>query len=433
MDEPKPNDAGKKPAGPCKCEELDPKGLPTDQEPFRRLLDALTKKLKELAKEPSEATNKFPDDLKDAEKEYQGIDAVVAKYKEFYDKQLDCKLSDAKRWRETIDKWSTIDQATKDAIEKFRADHYDKPQHEICCDTWIKLKQELNDMSDCLAQARNTEAQRQAIYDALKNFLDTLTKVFADLEALFKKAEAYNKEQKPKSVYAVSLEFKDVYKLIDWPKTPEEECAPEGGEPENGEYAQQPPPTPPSGGGYAVPPSGQGSYEQSTQPPPETQGQEGSYNGIKKKLAPDKFRARLLSYLRQLLLARYHRFLLLHELLTKTTNAETAKKECEKFKADRQKLFLEEVEDIPAASSGAGTGGTGGGTGAQTPAGSYGQQPPAGGYSQQPPTTSGYEKPSAPGYEGPAGGYEKPPGEGYEKPPAGGYQQKPPSGGYEKK
>jgi hypothetical protein len=412
MYEPKPADPGEKPKGPCVCKELDMKDIPDATKPFRELLDTLSDRVKELAKDPSEATTKFPDELKDAEKEYQGIDAIVAKYKEFYDKQLDCRLADVKRWRESIEKWSTIDEHIKKAIEDYRAAKYDKKQKTICCDTWLELRRKLNDSSDCLVQARNTEAQKQEAYDKLKGFLDALTKIFGDLESLFKKAETYNKEQKPKSVYAVFLEFRDLSKLIDWPKTDEEECKKQNGgtgaqsEPgtprSTGGYAQQPPTTPPAGGYATTPPPSGGGYGQSQEPPSE--GTPGGHAGgnenehLKKKLSPAEFRSKLISALRDLLLAKFHRLLLHHELLKNTANAEAAKKECDKFRADRQKLFLDLVEEIPTGSgSGAGNGG-----------GEPGK--PGGGYRQQPPP--------------PGGGQEQ-------QPPTRGYQQQPPGGGQE--
>jgi hypothetical protein len=407
MDELKQENPGGTPSGPCKCKALDVSKLPNDKQPFRRLLEALSQKLKELAKEPTEATNKFTGDLKDAEKEYQGIEPIVAKYKEFYDKQLDCKLSDARRWRDSIVKWSTIDDRTKKAIRDFRTENYDQREELICCKTWLFLKNQLNGSSDCLVQATNKEAQNQASYDLLKGFVDTLTKIFGDLKTLFEKAEAFNKEGKPKLVYAVSLEFDALFKLIDWPRTPEEEC---WKKPETGDTGYQS--TPPAEGGYAEQ-TGGGYEEQETYE--ESQGEEeaAQYDGLKKKLSPDKFRARLLAALRQLLLAKYHRFLLHHVVLSLTVRAEAAKKECEKFKAERQKLFLEEVEDIPIDTSG--TGGGGGGTGSE----GYEEQTPTGGYQPENPGGGGYQQ------EPPTGGYQQ-------EPPTGGYQPETPSGGYEK-
>ena len=330
MDDPKTADPSAKPSGPCNCKKLDQTGIPDETQPFRELLDALSARVKDLAKEPTEATTKFPDELKDVEKEYQGIDAIVAKYKDFYDKQLDCKLADVKRWRDSIEKWSTIDKPTKEAIKKYRDEKYTEREKTICCQTLLWLRRRLHYSSDCLVQARNNEAQKQEAYDKLKGFLDAITKVFGDLEALFKQAEAFNKDQKPKSVYAVSLEFDDLYKLLDWPKTEEERCS-------------APVPTTPA----------EPAYEKSTE----------DYKGdseLKKKLSPAELRRRLIHALRELLLAKFHRFLLHHDLLKTTADYEAAKKECEKFRGDRQKLFLEVVEDIPTGKGG-GTG-TGGGS-----------------------------------------------------------------------
>src|SRR4030095_8346994 len=123
MDEPKPDEPGGNSPGKCKCKpwKID---VPDEQQPFRRLLLALEKALQDFASEPSEATKKFTDDLKDAEKENQGIAALVTKYKEFYDK-LDCKLADAKRWKAEIDEWTKgVDSNNRQAIETFRQTYY---------------------------------------------------------------------------------------------------------------------------------------------------------------------------------------------------------------------------------------------------------------------------------------------------------------------
>ncbi|HKG62335.1 MAG TPA: hypothetical protein VKB05_21420 [Pyrinomonadaceae bacterium] len=421
MYEPKPADPGEKPTGPCKCDDLNMEGIPDAKQPFRELLDALSEKVKTLATEPTEASTKFPDELKDIEKEYQGIDAIVAKYKEFYDKQLDCKLADVKRWRAKIKEWaSTLDDTTMKCIERYRKEKYDDKENLICC-RWIDLRRKLNYSSDCLVQARNKEARQQEAYDNLKGFLDTITKVFTDLEALFKKADAFNKEDKPKSAYAVGLEFEDLYKLIDWPGTDEEKCPkPNGG-------AGQSDPTTQSGG-YATTPGSQsgGAYGQSQEP-----SSEGSSEGyddseqLKKKLSPTELRSRLIAALRELVLAKFHRFLLHHELLKNTANAEAAKKECDKFRADRQKLFLDLAEDIPCEKGSGGGGGGGGGEPQPSGGGGeYGQQqPPGGGYQQQQPPGGGQQQ------QPPSGGYEQQaPSGGYDKPPQG-----KPTGGYGKK
>lgn len=433
MYQPKPADPGDKPTGNCHCEDLSMEGIPDATQPFRELLDALSERVKALAP-PTDASTKFPDELKDIEKEYQGIDAIVAKYKEFYDKQLDCKLADVKRWRAKINEWSsTLDPSIKACIRKYRKEKYDDKESLICC-KWINLRRKLNLSSDCLVQARNTETRKQEAYDQLKGFLDTITKIFTDLEALFKKADAFNKDDKPRSVYAVSLEFEDLYKLIDWPKTDEEKCSKSNGgtgeqpQPPPSGYAQQPPSTPPSGG-YATPPPPPpgGGYGQSQQPPSEesTEGY-GESEELKKKLSPTELRSRLIAALRDLVLAKFHRLLLHHELLNDTAQAEDAKKQCEKFRADRQKLFLDLAEDIPCVvgTSGGEQPSGGGGYGQQPPGGGYPQQPPGGGY-PPPPPGGGPQQPPTGGQQPPSGGYEpQTPSGGYEKPPRGGYEKK---------
>ena len=428
MYEPKPADPGEK---PFKCEEKPRQGIPDATKPFRELLDALTDQVKALTP-PNDASTKFPDELKDVEKEYQGIDAIVAKYKDFYDKQLDCKLADVKRWRASINEWSSsLDDNAKDCICHYRKTKYSDREKAICCN-WVELRRKLNGAIDPLSQAKNKEALKQEAYDKLKGFLDTVTKIFTDLEALFKKAEGFNKEGKPKSVFAVSLEFEDLYKLLDWPKTDEEKCpASTGGTQQpGGGYAQQTPPP----GGYATtsPPEG-GSGQTPESPCDEVdEGYDGDYEKLKKKLSPTELRARLICALRGVVLAKFDRLLVHFKQLkdaaaieSAKTAVEAAKKECDKFRGDRQKLFLELAEEIPTGpgcDKGTG-GGTGGGT-QQPGGGGYGQQPPGGGYQQQQPPGGGYQE-----QQPPSGGYEpQAPSGGYDKPPQG-----KPSGGYGKK
>ena len=90
--------------GKCRCYPLPTDQLPDEESSIRRLLKALEKELETFADKPTEATKKFGDDLKDADKEYQGIDAIVSKYPDFYDK-LECKLAEAKTWKEEIEAW----------------------------------------------------------------------------------------------------------------------------------------------------------------------------------------------------------------------------------------------------------------------------------------------------------------------------------------
>jgi hypothetical protein len=417
----------------CTCEEW-PVEVPDETQPFRRLLLALKEALQDL---PPETSKKFEDELKDAEKESQGIAAVVAKYKEFYDK-LDSRLSEAKCWKEEIARWlkGKLSQAAKDAIENFRKTHYDDLDHKTCCD-WLALRDGLIHQRDCLEQAKRTEEESKKDYDDFKAFEKELGGRFDKLKALFEQAKALNAEQRYKAVFAVSLEFNDIYDTLslvrDWANA-RRECGEQNGygeteqepTPGGGQYgAQEPTPPPTEGGGYGG---------QQTQPEyggEQTQG--GEYGddgqaggGLKEQWTPDKFKTRLMRYLRVLVLAKYQRFRWQVFFQTQTAAAEKGGKDCQAFRDERQKQFIDEADDIPTPESQAG----GGEEGEQPSTGGYTEEPPAGGYPKEPPTGGYTEKPPTGGYtEKPlTGAYpEKPPtDEGYEqKPPAGNYPDKP--------
>src|SRR6185369_1460240 len=84
------------PTGTCTCPDF-PLETGGANEPFRRLLQRLEDILEPLSEKPDDATKKLADDLKDADKEYQGVVALVNKYKDFFEK-LDCKMAEAINW-----------------------------------------------------------------------------------------------------------------------------------------------------------------------------------------------------------------------------------------------------------------------------------------------------------------------------------------------
>ncbi|HYG80279.1 MAG TPA: hypothetical protein VD861_07830 [Pyrinomonadaceae bacterium] len=417
----------------CTCEEW-PVKVPDETQPFRRLLLALKEALQDL---PPDTAKKFEDELKDAEKESQGIPAVVAKYKEFYDK-LDSRLSEAKCWKEEIARWlkGKLSQAARDAIEEYRRTNYDDPEKKICCD-WLALRDRLNRLRECLEQAKRTEEERKKDYDDFKAFEKELGARLDKLKTLFEQAKALNAEQRYKAVFAVSLEFRDIYNDLglvrDWANARrecrpgyEEPTKPGGGEYGGGGGSQYGGGGGGGGGGYGgeepkpTPEYGGGGYGE--QPQPEYGGYgEAAGGGLKDQWTPDKFKNRLMRYLRALVLAKYQRFRWQVFFQTQTANAEKGEKDCKAFRDERQKQFIDEADDIPTPES------QGGGEGGEQPStGGYTEEPSTGGYPQEQPT-GGY--PGKP----PTGGYtERPPTGGYpETPPAGeGYEQKPPAGNY---
>lgn len=316
------------PTGDCTCPPWEIKDCPTENVPFRRLLQKLEDVLEELSEKPTDATKKFADDLKDADKEYTGVTALVAKYKEFYDK-LPCRMAEVATLQEKFEQWtkSNPSPAEKDAIKSSRQTDYDDKERQICCD-WIQCREYHNTTLDCLEQSKKKEEEAKDDYDAIKNLEKTLGERFTELKSLGDKAEAFIKEQRYRAVYASYLEFLDVLTELsvirDWVYA-RQECG-------IGEE---------DGTGYEA----------------------GDPIEVWK---PEKFKAALVRTLRALLLARFQRFRWQHDSLTRISDNQKKKETCEKFRKDRRDKFIQESEDIEAAE----------GNGGYEPGKGYGEQEP---------------------------------------------------------
>lgn len=289
--------------GSCKCEDLPVPNLPDGTKPFRRLLNFLEESLEEIS-EPTEATKKFADDLKDADKEYQGIGAIVDKYKQFYEK-VDCKLAEANSQKEEITSWlvGKLEDEDKCGIQHAYTRDYETSEHDRCCD-WINARKVVNGMLDCLEQSKRIESDRKDDYDGIKAFEKTLGDRFGDLKSLYDKGKALRDAESYKAVFALSLEYSDVYDnlalLRDWA------------------YAQSECPGPPQAPG-----------------------------DLKTEWTPEEFKRKLILSLRNLILAKHQRFLRQQDSLTKTSESAKYKEACEKFRKERRDKFIQEADDIP--------------------------------------------------------------------------------------
>src|SRR5436189_5314542 len=107
-DQTKPKNSGAGEAqngqGKCECPPYKPKKDPGKDQPIRRLIKALEEEVESYSDTPTEATKKFADDLKDCDKEYQGLAEIVKKYEEAYEK-LDCSLTEAEKNKQDIREW----------------------------------------------------------------------------------------------------------------------------------------------------------------------------------------------------------------------------------------------------------------------------------------------------------------------------------------
>lgn len=337
MEERKSEEQTSNGTGKCECKDFQPNPPhPVDTESIRRLLKALEEELEDTqANRPTEATKKFGDDLKDADKEYQGIAEIVSKYEKFYD-QLECKLAEARGWKEKLDEWNAENEDLPTAaIEKLREEYEaEEKKNGVCC-KWLEYRDRLNKQNDCLAQATRKEEEAKDDNEAYKGFEKTLSDRFAELKTLFDKAGTLHDAEKHKSVYAVSLEFDDVYKnlgkVITW-EYRRKRC--------NG--------------------NGDGSQDEDSQ-----QARSGARQGgqqvpeqdLKKQWTPENLRTALTDALRKLIRAKYQRFRWQQQRLETESDSKRFKDACDKFRKTRRDEFIQEAEDIPSNEGGSDTSG----------------------------------------------------------------------------
>jgi hypothetical protein len=291
-------------SGKCNCKDFQPPNpFPDDKQSIRRLLKAIEEELETDADNPTDATKKLGEDIKDADKEYLGIEAVVTSYEKFYDK-LDCLLADASKWKDELESWckEKVNTATQVEIKKLR-DKYDQKEKERCC-AWLADREKLNQLKDCLGQATVKADEAKDDYSAYKDFEKTLNARFAELKSLFEKAGGLRAAEKHKSVCAVGLEFDEVYDYLGvvwtW-KAKGDEC--------------------------------KGSSPTST-------------GDLKKEWSPDELKKALSNALRGLILARYQCFRWAKDLLKLQVNSKKNKEACDQIKKTRRDEFIQEAEDI---------------------------------------------------------------------------------------
>lgn len=324
------DDAGKQDG----CEKFNPPAGTGTNESIRKLLRELEGELAGM--EPTEATKKFGDDLKDADKEYQSLGAVIAKYKEFYNK-LDLRLAEARSWKQDIKQGcDEVDQDTRRKIRRLREDSYDEVEEQRLCD-WLESRGELIRLGDCLSQARKEEEQAADDYKAFKEFEKNLTAKFTDLAALWKRATELIEEERFKAVCAVGAEFREVYynlgTVITWKEVIEEcnkgadELAPAGVQGAKGQQDR---------GGQDA--GGQDEGDDAEQ----------DEKRLKRPPSPDDLKEKLTEYLRALILAKYQRFRSHNKVLKAEADNNRAKESFERFRKSRRAEFIQEAEDVEA-------------------------------------------------------------------------------------
>lgn len=318
----------------CKLPDPNPT-LPGNDKPIRRLLIVLEEELEKTeAKNPTDATKKFADDLKDADKQYQGIADIVSKYEKFYD-QLDCKLAEVRTWRKDLKTW-TEDEVTpktrkliRDLRDEYEAEEKSTKDKVGKCCQWLALRGKLNNLNslnDCLAKAVRKEEEAKDDNEAYKGLEKTVTDRFAELKSLYEKAKTLWEAEKYNSVYAVKLEFDDVYDhlgtVITWAYQ-QERCAP---------------PKTESGGAYG---QRSASGDAQDKEPPES---------VAPAVPPpsvEDFRKKLTDALRALIIRKYTRFRWQQYRLELEIDIKKFKDACDKFRKTRRDEFIQEAQDIP--------------------------------------------------------------------------------------
>ena len=302
-------------SGNCTCKRKDPPDPfcphPGEGESIRRLIKTLEEELETYTQ--NEAVTSFRTELKDADKEYQGIDTVVGAYRKFYDK-LECgTLPDARQGKEDLATWckEKVPSAVQAAIEKLQ-DSYKEKEKKVCC-KWIELREQLFYQSDCLTQAAKKVSDAKDDYEAHKGFEKTLGTRFTELKSLFEKATKLRTDGKHQSVCAARLEYDDLYEDL--------------GEVPTWEYQQDKCRKPGECG-----------------PPKEPCAE-------KFQPTPDEFADGLTAALRKLIEEKYQHFRWSHEKLETVAASKKNKEDCDKARSTRRDEFILEAQDVKAATT----------------------------------------------------------------------------------
>jgi regulator of replication initiation timing len=391
--------------GKCSCPDFPVDTLPDCDQPLRRLINALEEILNSYADTPSDATKKFADDLKDCDKEYQGLADVVKKYKETYDK-LDCDLSEADKHEQEINAWWTgkVDDKVKKEIKKRWYKWYEYKEQDICC-KWIKARQDFY-LLDCRSQSDKKADDLKEDFDAIKGFEKTLKDRFAELKSLYDKAKSLRDAERFNSVWAVQIEYSKVRKNLGLLQTWEErskDCEKKA-KPQNDQNSNQTGPsitTQPDiqivavkeTANFTVTAAGTmplsyqwkkdgvditGATNPSYTTPPTTAADNGSYfavtvtnnaGSVTSNNAPlilenpdadvpaltiadvpaltiIELSNKLKKALCLLIKARYQRFRWYQDWFDKESDSKKSKEDCEKFRKTRRDEFIQEAEDV---------------------------------------------------------------------------------------
>jgi len=308
----------------CECIPYKPKNDPGKDQPIRRLIKALEEELASYSQTPTEATKKFADDLKDCDKEYQGLADIVKKYEEAYEK-LDCMLTEANKNKQDLREWCD-EKGGNENIDELWEEEYEKKEHDICC-RWIEFREKFNSLHDCPWQSDKTAEELKEDFEAFKNFEKTVKDRLTELKSLHAKAEELRAKERHNSVCAILIEYCELLLNLGVVQTwayRREECAAKAQAPSQGASSEQ-------------------GTEQSTADPC----QEWTPETFLDKWTPEWLKEKLKAALRDLILGKYDRFRRYQYWLQTESEMKKWKEECEKFRKSRREEFIQEAEDVP--------------------------------------------------------------------------------------
>lgn len=283
------------------------KKIVDEGQPLRRLINALIEEVEQDAEAPPEATKKCLEDLKEVEKEYQGLAEIVKKYDESYLK-LDAQEEESKKVLQAITEWTDakVNSAVKAKIDALCQNEYQNKERTLRC-RWIGYRDTFYAQQDCLSQCERKIEDIKEDYENAKNYDKTVKDRFTDLKSLYDKAKTSQEGKKYKSVYAVEVEYHRVldtlYALETWTQR-RADCSAAA-------VSQR------SAGSPSAP-----------------------------RLTPDQLRQRLVDRLRDLILGKYQRFCRHRDRLKAESDAKKAKETLEKLQKSRREDLILEAEDV---------------------------------------------------------------------------------------
>lgn len=280
---------------------------------LRRLLSALTEELERLADAAPDAAKKFSEELKEGEKEYQGIPATLKKYEDLYP-TLDAQLTEAGTVSQAIADWSQgkVPDAIRSAIRRLWEEQYQKKDTALGS-KWGQSRNTFHALHDCVRQSERMIEDLREDLEGLKNLDKTFKERFAELKSLHDKAKACRDAGQYQSVYGIELEYRQVFDHL-----------------------------------FAVPVRARRPADPSAAAAPTATASTRSCPPAPPKLPPAELRNRLTAALRDLILGQFDRFWRHREWLAAEAETRRSKEAWEKFRKTRREEFILEAEEVTA-------------------------------------------------------------------------------------